>query len=51
MDIFEKCYKRSDVDMAKEMTTFTSQNVITQAANSMLAQANQMPEKVLQLLQ
>jgi flagellin len=40
-----------DVDMAKEMTTFTSQNVITQAANSMLAQANQMPEKVLQLLQ
>ena len=40
-----------DVDMAKEMTTYTSQNVITQAANSMLAQANQMPEKVLQLLQ
>lgn len=40
-----------DVDMAKEMTNFTSQNVITQAANSMLAQANQMPEKVLQLLQ
>ena len=43
--------KLEDVDMAKEMTTFTSQNVITQAANSMLAQANQMPEKVLQLLQ
>lgn len=40
-----------DADMAEEMTTFTSQNVITQAANSMLAQANQMPEKVLQLLQ
>lgn len=40
-----------DADMAQEMTTYTSQNVITQAANSMLAQANQMPEKVLQLLQ
>ena len=40
-----------DADMAEEMTKFTSQNVITQAANSMLAQANQMPEKVLQLLQ
>lgn len=40
-----------DADMAEEMTTFTSQNVITQAANSMLSQANQMPEKVLQLLQ
>ena len=40
-----------DTDMAKEMTTYTSQNVITQAATSMLSQANQMPEKVLQLLQ
>lgn len=40
-----------DADMAVEMTDFTSQQVITQAANSMLAQANQLPEKVLQLLQ
>ena len=40
-----------DADMAEEMTNFTSQQVITQAANSMLAQANQLPEKVLQLLQ
>ena len=40
-----------DSDMAAEMTNFTSQQVITQAANSMLAQANQLPEKVLQLLQ
>lgn len=40
-----------DADMAMEMTNFTSQQVITQAANSMLAQANQLPEKVLQLLQ
>ena len=40
-----------DTDMAKEMTSFTSKQVITEAANSMLAQANQLPEKVLQLLQ
>lgn len=40
-----------DVDMAAEMTNYTTQNVITQAATSMLAQANQLPEKVLQLLQ
>lgn len=41
----------TDVDMAEEMTTYTSQNVINQAAISMLSQANQSPEKVLQLLQ
>ncbi len=40
-----------DVDMAKEMTNYTTLNVITQAATSMLAQANQAPEKILQLLQ
>lgn len=40
-----------DVDMAEEMTQYTTYNVITQAATSMLAQANQLPEKVLQLLQ
>lgn len=40
-----------DVDMALEMTEYTTQNVLAQAATSMLAQANQMPEKVLQLLQ
>ncbi len=40
-----------DVDMAKEMTTYTTYNVMTQAATSMLAQANQLPDKVLQLLQ
>ena len=49
--VFKFVDSPSYVDMAKEMTNFTSQNVITQAANSMLAQANQMPEKVLQLLQ
>lgn len=41
----------ADVDMAEEMTTYTSQNVMSQAATSMLAQANQLPDKVLQLLQ
>lgn len=40
-----------DVDMASEMTEYTTQNILSQAATSMLAQANQMPEKVLQLLQ
>ena len=40
-----------DVDIAEEMTEFTSQQVLTQAATSMLAQANQRPSEVLQLLQ
>ncbi len=40
-----------DVDMAEEMTNYTSYNVLAQAGISMVTQANQMPEKVLQLLQ
>lgn len=40
-----------DADMADEMTEYTQQNVITQAATSMLAQANERPQAVLQLLQ
>ncbi len=40
-----------DVDMAKEMMEFTKNNILSQAAQSMLAQANQQPQKVLQLLQ
>lgn len=40
-----------DVDMAKEMMEFTKNNILSQAATSMLAQANQMPQSVLQLLQ
>lgn len=39
-----------DVDMAKEMMEFTKNNILTQAAQSMLAQANQQPQGVLQLL-
>ncbi|AYC28947.1 flagellin Hag [Paenisporosarcina cavernae] len=40
-----------DVDMAKEMMSFTKNNILMQAAQSMLAQANQQPQGVLQLLQ
>ncbi len=40
-----------DTDMAKEMIKYTSTNVITQAAQAMLAQANTQPQNVLQLLQ
>jgi len=40
-----------DTDMAEEMTTYTQMNVLSQAATSMLSQANARPETVLQLLQ
>ncbi len=39
-----------DVDMAMEMVEFTRFNILTQAATAMLAQANQTPQTVLQLL-
>jgi flagellin len=39
-----------DVDMAQEMMQFTKNNILAQAAQSMLAQANQQPQQVLQLL-
>ena len=40
-----------DTDMSEEMTTYTSETVLTQAATSILAQANERPSQVLQLLQ
>lgn len=40
-----------DVDMAEEMTQYTSMQVMTQAGTSVLAQANERPASVLQLLQ
>ncbi len=40
-----------DVDIADEMTEYTTEQVISQAAVSMLAQANERPAQVLQLLQ
>lgn len=39
-----------DVDMATQMVEFTKQNILQQAATAMLAQANQAPQNVLQLL-
>jgi flagellin len=39
-----------DADMAKEMVEFTKLNILSQAGNSMLSQANQLPQNVLSLL-
>lgn len=39
-----------DVDMAKEMAEFTKNQIMTQSATAMLAQSNQLPNNVLQLL-
>ncbi len=39
-----------DVDIAKEMTAFTKNNILSQAATAMLAQANAAPQNVLSLL-
>ena len=39
-----------DVNMAKEMSNFSKFNILQQAAQAMLAQANQLPQNVLQLL-
>ena len=40
-----------DTDMAKEMMAYTKNNILVQASQAMLAQANQVPQGVLQLLQ
>ena len=40
-----------DVDIAKEMTTYTKNNILSQASTAMLAQANAAPQNVLSLLQ
>jgi len=39
-----------DVDMAKEMMNYTKQQILLQSSNAMLAQANMVPQNVLQLL-
>lgn len=39
-----------DVDMARETTVFSKYQILTNASNAMLAQANQLPSSVLQLL-
>ena len=41
----------TDADMAEEMTNYTHQNVLNQAAISVLTQANDLPQQVLQILQ
>ncbi len=43
--------KIRDVDMARESTLFAKNQILTNAANAMLAQANQLPQSVMQLLQ
>ena len=40
-----------DTDLAEEMTEYTQQNILSQAATSVLAQANDLPQQVLSLLQ
>lgn len=40
-----------DTDMADEMTSYTKNNILMQAAQSMLAQSNSMPQGVLNMLQ
>lgn len=40
-----------DVDMAEEMMSYTKNNILIQSSQAMLAQANQLPQGVLQLLQ
>lgn len=40
-----------DTDMAEEMMAYTKNNILVQASQAMLAQANQLPQGVLQLLQ
>jgi flagellin len=39
-----------DVDMAEEMVTYTRNSILSQAGTAMLAQANQVPQGILQLL-
>jgi flagellin len=39
-----------DVDMASEMSEYTKLNILQQAGTAMLAQANELPQTVLQLL-
>ncbi|MBO5353735.1 MAG: hypothetical protein J6A77_10605 [Lachnospiraceae bacterium] len=50
-NLTEALSRIEDTDMAKEMATFTQYQVLTQAATSMLAQANERPQNILNLLQ
>lgn len=50
-NLTESLSRIADTDMAKEMAQLTQQQVLSQAGTSMLAQANERPQNVLQLLQ
>ena len=50
-NLTESLSRVADTDMAKEMAQLTQQQVLSQAGTSMLAQANERPQNVLQLLQ
>lgn len=50
-NLTEACSRIEDVDMSGEMTNYTQLTVLSQAGTSMLAQANNRPQTILQLLQ
>lgn len=50
-NLTEACSRIEDVDMSEEMTRYTQYSVLSQAGTSMLAQANNQPQTILQLLQ
>lgn len=50
-NLTEACSRIEDVDMSEEMTKYTQYSVLVQAGTSMLAQANNQPQNILQLLQ
>ena len=50
-NLTEALSRVEDVDMAKEMVTYTQQQVLSQSGNAMLAQANERPQQILSLLQ
>ena len=50
-NLTEALSRVEDVDMAREMVTYTQQQVLSQSGNAMLAQANERPQNILSLLQ
>ena len=50
-DVTHAMSRVEDVDMAQEMTEYSSRDVLVQAGESMLAQANSRPQNVLTMLQ
>lgn len=50
-NVTESMSRLSDADLAEEFTRFTNSNILAQAANAMLAQANQYPAMIMKLLE